>query len=81
MIIGSPYTKIQQSKDFVPNTGFDYEGQILRRTMSRQMFRTNATLGGFLEWVDAIVYELIESVKRIKTFANPALDKNDRRLN
>jgi hypothetical protein len=81
MIIGSPYTKIQQSKDIVPNTGFDYEDKVLRRTMSKQMFRTNATLSGFLERIDKIVYELIECVKRIKTFANPALDKNDRRLN
>ena len=80
MIIDSPYTKIKQSKDVLMHTGYDYEGKVLRRTMSRQMFRTNATLLGFLERIDKVVHELIESVKRIKTFANPALDKNERRL-
>ena len=44
------------------------------------MYRTNSVLTGFIDWVDKIVYELIESVKRIKTFGNPALDKNERRI-
>ena len=80
MILNSPYTTIKTSKDVLLHTGYDYEGKVLRRTMSKQMFRTNATLLGFLVHIDRIVYELIESVKRIKTFGNPALDKNERKL-
>lgn len=80
MVIDSPYTKLKQSKDVLLHTGFDYKGQVLKRTLSRQMFRTNDTLLGFLERIDTVIYELIESVKRIKTFGNPALDKNERRL-
>ena len=80
MIIDSPYTAIKQSKDSLLHVGYDYRGKVLKRTMSRQMFRTNETLLGFLDYVDKTVYELIECVKRIKTFANPAMDKNERRL-
>lgn len=80
MIADSPYTKLKQSKDNLLHTGFDYRGQVMRRTLSKQMYRTNSVLTGFIDWVDKIVYELIESVKRIKTFGNPALDKNERRI-
>ena len=69
-----------QSKDNLLHVGFDYSGQVMKRTLSKQMFRTNATLLRFIADVDAVVYELIENVKRIKTFGNPALDKNERRL-
>ena len=80
MIPDSEYTKMKQSKDNLLHVGYDYRGQVMRRTMSRQMFRANATLLGFIESIDEVVYDLIENVKRIKTFANPALDKNERRL-
>lgn len=80
MLPDSPYTKIKQSNDVLLHTGYDYRGKVLRRTMSKQMFRTNSTLSGFLGYIDEVVYELIESVKRIKTFGNPALDKNERRI-
>ena len=80
MLIDSPFTLLKQSKDQLLHTGFDYRGQILRRTMSRDMFRSNAVLVGFLERLDAMTYELIECVKRIKTFASLAMDKNERRI-
>jgi len=80
MLIDSPYTKIKQSQDVLLNVGYDYEGKVLRRTMSKQMYRANSTMVGFLDRIDRVVYELIECVKRIKTFANPALDKNERRI-
>lgn len=79
----SIYDKIERSKDVLLHTGLDYNNDgegVLRRVMSRQMFRTNDTLIGFLDRIDAVVRELIDSVKRIKLFANPALDKNDSRI-
>ena len=80
MIVDSPYTKMKQSRDVLLHTGYDYREQVLRRTMSKQMFRTNKTLTGFLDRIGEVIYDLIENVKRIKTFANPALDRNERRL-
>ena len=80
MIAESPYTKVLQSKDELLHVGFDYRDEIMSRSMSKQMMRTNSTLSGFITRLGAIVYELSENVKRIKTFGNPALDKNERRL-
>jgi hypothetical protein len=71
---------MKQSRDVLLHTGYDYREQVLRRTMSKQMFRTNETLTGFLDRIGEVIYDLIENVKRIKTFANPALDRNERRL-
>lgn len=63
------------------NRGYDYKGNILKNTMSSQMFGVNSTLDKFLSDVDDIMYEHIESVKQIKVWANPALDKYDTKIN
>ena len=80
MLPDGPFTQLKQSKDNLLHTGFDYKGQVMRRVMSKQMFRTNQTMLDFIRMIDSVVYELIESVKLIKTFGNPALDKNERRI-
>lgn len=81
MLNDSPYTNLKHRKDNLLHLGFDYRNQILKRTMSNQMFRSNSTLTRFLQYVNDIIYELIENVKHIKTHANPAMDKNQRTLN
>jgi hypothetical protein len=45
------------------------------------MFGSNPILDNFLSRIERYVYEHIEAVKQIKIFANPALDKNENRLN
>ena len=80
MLNDSPYTKLKQSQDSLLNTGCDYRDVILEKTMSKQMFRSNTVMTTFLQYMNSVVYELVESVKKIKTFANPALDKNERRI-
>lgn len=60
--------------------GFDYKGQILKRTLSSQMFEVNETLDTYLSKIESIVYEWVESVKQIKISANPALDKYERKI-
>ena len=63
------------------NLGFDYKGQILKRTMSSQMFDVNPTLDQFLADIDDVMYEHIEAVKQIKVWVNPALDKYETKIN
>lgn len=60
--------------------GFDYKGQILKRTLSSQMFDVNETLDTYLSKIESIVYEWVESVKQIKISANPALDKYESKI-
>jgi hypothetical protein len=45
------------------------------------MFGANPVLDKFISDLQGYIYEHIEAVKQIKIFANPALDKNENRLN
>jgi hypothetical protein len=45
------------------------------------MFDANPVLDSFMGYIETYIYEHIEAVKQIKIFANPALDKNENRLN
>lgn len=62
------------------NLGFNYRPVLLKKTMSNRMFR-NRTLTGFLEFMNEGVVEWVDSVKRIKTFFNYIVPKNDKRIN
>jgi hypothetical protein len=53
----------------------------MKRILSNQMFGANPILDAFIAYLEAYLYEHIEAVKQIKIFANPALDKNENRLN
>ena len=81
MIRNSIYWTAHNRKDQRLHLGFKYKGQILKKTLSNQMFGSNPVLDGFLARLERYVYEHIEAVKQIKIFANPALDKNENRIN
>jgi hypothetical protein len=62
------------------HTGFDYKDQILKRTLSSQMFDVNSTLTTYIQQVEKVVYEWVEAVKQIKINVNPALDKYENKI-
>jgi hypothetical protein len=81
MIRNSVYWQIYNRKDQRLHLGYRYKGNIFAKTLSNQMFGANSTLDQFITQIDSYIYEHIEAVKQIKIFANPALDKNENRLN
>ena len=81
MIRNSIYWTAYNRKDKRLHLGFYYKGTVLKKTLSNQMFGSNPIFDNFLSRIERYVYEHIESVKQIKIFANPALDKNENRLN
>lgn len=81
MIRNSIYWTVYNRKDRRLHLGFMYKGNVLKKTLSNQMFETNSILTNFLAYMEAYIYEHIEAVKQIKIFANPALDKNENRIN
>jgi hypothetical protein len=81
MIRNSIYWSIYNRKDQRLHLGFKYKGQILKKTLSNQMFGANPVLDAFLEYMESFIYEHVEAVKQLKIFANPALDKNENRIN
>jgi hypothetical protein len=80
MVKDSIYRPIYERKEKRKNTGFNYKGQILKRTLSSQMFGAHPLLDYLLERVEKVVYEWVESVKQIKISANPALDKYENKI-
>ena len=63
------------------HVGYNYRDNILKNTLSSQMYGINETFDTFLKSANDVMYENIEAVKQIKIFANPALDKYENKLN
>lgn len=80
MVKDSIYRPIYKRRESLLHTGFDYKGQILKRTLSSQMFNVNETLTTYITNLESIVYEWVEAVKQIKIHANPAIDKYENKI-
>ena len=61
--------------------GFSYKDKIIEKTVSPYMLGVSTFMDKFLLKLDAMVFNNIEAVKKIKIFANLALDKNSTKLN
>ena len=81
MLIDSPYTKLKQRKDSLLHLGYNYKDNIMKKTMSNDITSSNTVLSTFVQYLNNIVYELVENVKQIKSFASFSMDKNERRIN
>lgn len=81
MVKDSIFKPIYERKEKRLNLGYDYKDNIMRKTLSSQMFNVNSTLDMFIKQINDIMYNMIESVKQIKIFANPAVDKYENKLN
>ena len=81
MIRNSLYQVVYNIKDNRLHLGYKYKNALMKRILSNQMFGANPILDAFIAYLEAYLYEHIEAVKQIKIFANPALDKNENRLN
>ena len=80
MVKDSIYRPIYERKEKRRNIGFDYKGQILKRSLSSRMFGAHPLLDYLIAQVEKIVYEWVEAVKQIKISANPALDKYENKI-
>ena len=81
MLYDGLYWKLRTRKDKMLHLGFDYKDEIMSRTLSARMFSSNETFTTFITYINDIMYQLVEVVKNIKTFANIATHKYEKRLN
>jgi hypothetical protein len=81
MVKDSIYRPTFKRRELRVGLGFDYKDQILKKSMSSQLFGINSTMDSYLSYLNKIVYEWVESVKQIKIFANPAVDKYEDKIN
>jgi hypothetical protein len=77
----SIFRKAYERGEVKPYLGFDYKEKVIERTVSPQLFGVSERFDGFLKRLNIIMVNSIESVKKIKIFANPALDKNETKFN
>lgn len=80
MIKDSIFRPILTRRENRLHTGYDYNGKILKNSMSSQMFGVNALFDTYLSQLEKIVHTWVEAVKQIKIHANPALDKNESKI-
>lgn len=81
MLPNSPYRNTFSRKDNRLHLGFDYKDKILQKTTSNQLWGVSAVMDKFLATLNTVVYNWVESVKQIKVWRNPALDKHENKLN
>ena len=81
MVINSIFKKPLHRKETKAYYGYDYHGNVLKNTMSRQMFDNNKTLADFVMKIDGVVCSMIDATKAVHMFNMISLDKNDRRKN
>jgi len=81
MVKNSIYRPIYERKEKRLHLGYDYKDNIMKNTLSNQMFDVNPVLDTFIKRLNDVVYNWIESVKQIKVFANPAVDKYENKIN
>lgn len=79
--IRTPYNyKINHINDYYTNLGFDYAGQIFKKTVSQEMYG-NPLQGPLITRIESLIYYLIETTKNIKKWFSVAHDKNTTKLN
>ena len=77
-----PNQNIYDIRDNINNNlyeGFDYQHQIMKRSLSNVIFR-DPVKEGILNYFERVVYGLIETTKQIKNFFNYTVKKNNRRV-
>jgi len=77
----SIYRKIYERREKRIHLGYDYKDKIMKNTLSGQMFGINLPLDKFITYLNDVIYRWIDSVKQIKIWANPALDKHENKFN
>lgn len=80
MVKDSIFRNVLTRREKRLHAGFDYKDQILKRSLSGQMFGISALMDTYLGNLNSIVYEWIEAVKQIKIHVNPALDKYESKI-
>ena len=75
----SLYDFVDTRLDSLLNRGYDYEGNIFRKTMSPYIY-ADQKRSNILDKFETIIFFLIEKVKGIKVFYNYTVSKNYTKL-
>jgi len=65
-------------KDNIPNAGFDYETRIFEKSLSNITYNGDANRSIILQWLEKVVFNLIESAKIIRNYRNFIVPRNNK---
>lgn len=74
------YSTTKKINDNIKNTGYDYEGSVLKNSLSGYLLK-NKNISEFVENLEPIITEIIRIPKRLKAFWNFTVPKNYNKLN
>lgn len=74
----SYYDFIRTKNDNIPNSGYDYEGKILKKSLSNIVYNGDENRTTILMSIEKVIFNLIESTKRIRNFRNYMVPKNNK---
>lgn len=78
--MNSLYKITESYGEDIKHTGFDYSNVLLKKVSSNYIFK-NKNLNDFLVYINDILVEYIESVKKLRVFRNYTVDKDYRKIN
>ena len=76
----SYYDFIEAKNNSKPNVGLDYENQIFEKSLSNITYNGDSNRKSILASLEKVIYNLIESTKRIRNFRNYIVPKNNKNL-
>ena len=74
----SYYDFINSKNDQRNNVGFEYEGQIFANSLSNVTYNGDNNRMTILSSIENVMFNMIESVKRIRNFRNYIVPKNNK---
>lgn len=72
--------KLEHRNDRIENLGYDYKGKIFENTISK-VITADPKRKKMLDKIEAMIYDLIEKVKLIKTNINWTVKKDYKKIN
>ena len=74
----SYYDFINAKNDKIPNAGYEYEGKIFKKSLSNITYNGDGNRTTILMSIEKVIFNLIESAKRIRNFKNYMVPKNNK---
>ena len=74
------YSVSREVNDDIKNIGYDYEGKVLKNSLSNYLLK-NKNISEFVEYLEPMITEIIRFPKKLKAFWNYTIPKNYRKFN
>lgn len=74
------YSVSQEINNDIKNIGYDYEGKVIKNSISSYLLR-NRNIFEFIEQLEPIIDEIISLPKKLKAFWNYTVPKNYKKMN